>query len=208
MFKLIKYLKKSTLPIIIIIGLLIVQAVCDLSLPDYTSDIVNVGIQQGGVKNAVPEIIRKEQLENIMVFMDDNNKSQVMDNYILLDKQDLSQDEFSKYVKKYPQLENEKLYKLNTKDKKLIEKLNNIISQPIAILSAVEKDSLNGDKIKEGIISKIPNGTTIPENMDTIALLKNMPKEIVEDVNKQMGEKLKDLSDSMVSQISNSIHSK
>ena len=201
MFKLIKYLKKSTLPIIIIIGLLIVQAVCDLSLPDYTSDIVNVGIQQGGVKNAVPEIIRKEQLENIMVFMNDNDKSEVMDNYILLDKQDLSQDEFSKYVKKYPQLENEKLYKLNTKDKKLIEKLNNIISQPIAILSAIEKDGSNGNKIKEGLISNIPNNMVVPENMDTITLLKNMPKEIVEEVNKQMGEKLKDLSDSMVSQI-------
>ncbi|MBB6715347.1 ABC transporter transmembrane domain-containing protein [Clostridium gasigenes] len=201
MFKLIKYLKKSTLPIIIIIGLLIVQAVCDLSLPDYTSDIVNVGIQQGGVKNAVPEIIRKEQLENIMVFMDDNDKSEVMDNYILLDKKDLSQDEFSKYVKKYPQLENEKLYKLNTKDKKLIEKLNNIISQPIAILSAIEKDGSNGNEIKEGLISNIPNNMVVPENMDTITLLKNMPKEIVEEVNKQMGEKLKDLSDSMVSQI-------
>ncbi|NKF07832.1 ABC transporter ATP-binding protein [Clostridium gasigenes] len=201
MFKLIKYLKKSTLPIIIIIGLLIVQAVCDLSLPDYTSDIVNVGIQQGGVKNAVPEIIRKEQLENIMLFMNDNDKSEVMNNYILLDKQDLSQDEFSKYVKKYPQLENEKLYKLNTKDKKLIEKLNNIISQPIAVLSAIEKDGSNGNEIKEGLISNIPNNMVVPENMDTITLLKNMPKEIVEEVNKQMGEKLKDLSDSMVSQI-------
>nr|WP_207713924.1 ABC transporter ATP-binding protein [Clostridium gasigenes] len=200
-FKLIKYLKKSTLPIIIIIGLLIVQAVCDLSLPDYTSDIVNVGIQQGGVKNAVPEIIRKEQLENIMLFMNDNDKSEVMNNYILLDKQDLSQDEFSKYVKKYPQLENEKLYKLNTKDKKLIEKLNNIISQPIAVLSAIEKDGSNGNEIKEGLISNIPNNMVVPENMDTITLLKNMPKEIVEEVNKQMGEKLKDLSDSMVSQI-------
>nr|WP_253198430.1 ABC transporter ATP-binding protein [Clostridium gasigenes] len=189
------------MPIIIIIGLLIVQAVCDLSLPDYTSDIVNVGIQQGGVKNAVPEIIRKEQLENIMLFMNDNDKSEVMNNYILLDKQDLSQDEFSKYVKKYPQLENEKLYKLNTKDKKLIEKLNNIISQPIAILSAIEKDGSNGNEIKEGLISNIPNNMVVPENMDTITLLKNMPKEIVEEVNKQMGEKLKDLSDSMVSQI-------
>ncbi|MBU3133575.1 ABC transporter ATP-binding protein/permease [Clostridium gasigenes] len=201
MFKLIKYLKKSTLPIIIIIGLLIVQAVCDLSLPDYTSDIVNVGIQQGGVKNAVPEIIREEQIENIMLFMNDNDKSEVMNNYILLDKQDLSQDEFSKYVKKYPQLENEKLYKLNTKDKKLIEKLNNIISQPIAILSAIEKDGSNGNEIKEGLINNIPNNMVVPENMDTITLLKNMPKEIVEEVNKQMGEKLKDLSDSMVSQI-------
>ncbi|MGL5085295.1 MAG: ABC transporter ATP-binding protein, partial [Clostridium sp.] len=89
MFKLIKYLKNSTLPIIIIIGLLVVQAVCDLSLPDYTSDIVNVGIQQGGVKNAVPEIIREDVLENIMMFVNDEDKSEVMDNYIILDKADL-----------------------------------------------------------------------------------------------------------------------
>jgi len=64
MFKLIKYLKNSVVPIIIIIGLLIVQAVCDLSLPDYTSNIVNVGIQQGGVEKVTPEVIRKSQLES------------------------------------------------------------------------------------------------------------------------------------------------
>ena len=59
MLKLIKYLKRSVLPIIVVVVLLVFQAMCDLKLPDYTSDIVNVGIQQGGVENAVPKAIRE-----------------------------------------------------------------------------------------------------------------------------------------------------
>ena len=51
MSKVLRYLKPFTLSIILVMGLLIVQAFCDLSLPDYTSNIVNVGIQQNGIKN-------------------------------------------------------------------------------------------------------------------------------------------------------------
>ena len=69
MNKLIKYLKKSTLPIIFIVALLVGQAICELALPDYTSNIVNVGIQQGGVENAVPKIIRKSELDKTMKCM-------------------------------------------------------------------------------------------------------------------------------------------
>ena len=201
MFKLIKYLKNSIISIIIIIGLLIVQAVCDLSLPDYTSNIVNVGIQQGGVENAVPEIIRIEQLENIMLFMNDNDKSEVINNYVLLDKGNLSEGDFNKYIKKYPELENEKLYKLNTKDKDLIEELNNIMGKPTAILSSIIKDSENGNKIKEVMISQIPGGMDIPTEMDTITLIKNMPKEAIEKITTELGEKFESLSDSMVTQL-------
>lgn len=201
MFKLIKYLKSSMLPIIIIIGLLIVQAVCDLSLPDYTSNIVNVGIQQGGVENAVPDIIRIDKLEDITLFMNDNDKSEVMKNYILLDKANLTTEEFDKYVKKYPQLKNENLYKLNTKDKKVIEELNNIMNQSIAILATVEKDSENGNKMKEAIISQSPEGASIPGNMDTMTLLKNMPKEMVDKITGEMNKKFEALPESMVSQI-------
>lgn len=201
MFKLIKYLKSSMLPIIIIIGLLIVQAVCDLSLPDYTSNIVNVGIQQGGVENAVPDVIRVNKLEEIILFMNDNDKSEVMNNYILLDKASLSTEEFNKYIKKYPELENEKLYKLNTKDKNVIEELNTIMSQPIAILGAIEKDSENGNQIKAQIVSQAPPEAVIPEDMDTLTLLKNMPKEMVDEISKGMGEKFKELPESMITQM-------
>ena len=201
MFKLIKYLKESTLAIILIVGLLVVQAVCDLSLPDYTSDIVNVGIQQGGVKNAVPEIIREDQFKNIMMFMNDSDKAEVIDNYILLDKETLSEVDFNKYINKYPEIKNQKLYKLNTKNKDVNEKLNNIMAKPIAVLSMVEKDSENGNKIKEAIISQSPNKMAIPESMDTITLIKNMPSETVKAFGDKMMEQFKDLSDSMVTQI-------
>ena len=62
MIKLIKYLKPFLIPVFAIILLLLVQAACDLSLPDYNSHIVNVGIQQGGIENAVPKAIRKANL--------------------------------------------------------------------------------------------------------------------------------------------------
>lgn len=55
MIKLMKYLKKSAGYIVLIIGLLFLQAYCDLSLPDYTSKVINVGIQQGGIPDGVPE---------------------------------------------------------------------------------------------------------------------------------------------------------
>ena len=55
MKKILQCLKKLTLPILLAVVLLAVQAQCDLALPDYMSDIVNVGIQQGGIENATPE---------------------------------------------------------------------------------------------------------------------------------------------------------
>ncbi|MCS4465762.1 hypothetical protein JQ032_01980 [Clostridium botulinum] len=68
MLKIIKHLKPFIASILLVLGLLFVQAVCDLSLPDYMSNIVNVGIQQGGVDNAVPKVIRKSELDKIKVF--------------------------------------------------------------------------------------------------------------------------------------------
>ena len=60
MFKIMKYLGEFKASAAAVILLLILQAYCDLSLPSYTSDIVDVGIEQGGIENAVPEIMRAE----------------------------------------------------------------------------------------------------------------------------------------------------
>ena len=77
MIKLLKYLKKSSGFIIMIVILLFVQAYCDLSLPSYTSDIVDVGIQQGGIENAVPLQIRKQTLQEIELFLTEEQKELV-----------------------------------------------------------------------------------------------------------------------------------
>ena len=60
-----KYLKKSAGYVVLIIVLLFLQAYCDLSLPDYTSKIVNVGIQQSGIEDSVAEKIRKTSMDNL-----------------------------------------------------------------------------------------------------------------------------------------------
>ena len=75
MIKLMKYLKKSAGYVILIIALLFLQAYCDLSLPDYTSKIVNVGIQQKGIEDGVPDTIRKESMEHLLLFLDEEEKA-------------------------------------------------------------------------------------------------------------------------------------
>ncbi len=65
MSKLIKYLKPFTASILAVIVLFFAQAMFDLSLPDYMSNIVNVGIQQGGIENAVPKVISKSEFDKL-----------------------------------------------------------------------------------------------------------------------------------------------
>lgn len=67
MIKLMKYLKKSAGYIVLIIALLFLQAYCDLSLPDYTSKIINVGIQQKGIEDSVPDKLRDSTLQNLQI---------------------------------------------------------------------------------------------------------------------------------------------
>ena len=74
MLKLFKYLKSSIISILVIIVLLIVQATCDLALPDYTSKIVNIGIQQNGIENVAPIAISEETYNNMMLFLSDDEK--------------------------------------------------------------------------------------------------------------------------------------
>lgn len=72
MLKILKYLKSSWVSVVMILVLLVVQAYCDLSLPQYTSDIVDVGIQQGGVESAALDKISGAQFEKLLIFDKDN----------------------------------------------------------------------------------------------------------------------------------------
>ncbi len=99
MLKVLKYLKKSFASVVIIVLLLCVQAATDLKLPDYTSKIVNIGIQQGGIENVSPEAISKKSMDDMMIFTEDDEK--ILENYTLINKNELSEKEYKKYVKKY-----------------------------------------------------------------------------------------------------------
>ena len=81
MLKMFRYVKDKWYAIIMIVALLFLQAYCDLSLPDYTSRIVNVGIQQKGVEDGVPEEIREETMQKLFLFMSDEEQKQVEEQY-------------------------------------------------------------------------------------------------------------------------------
>ena len=66
-----RFLSNSKLAVAAIVLLLIVQAYCDLALPSYTSDLLNTGLQRGGIEDAVPETVRPESLELLKLFMSD-----------------------------------------------------------------------------------------------------------------------------------------
>ena len=194
MLKLIKHLKGSVCSIILIVGLLIIQAVCDLSLPDYTSNIVNIGIQQGGVENALPKAIRKSELEKLTMFMDSKDKKEVENNYKLLDKNDLSQSEYDKYLKKYPDLKNEDIYTLNIKDEKNTDEINNIMGKSILIASGLEENK--ADILKQMSAQGLP----VDKNTDIVDVFKMMPQEQIQGIQKEMTKKFDDLPESMITQ--------
>ena len=207
MFKIFKHLKNSSFIIFIIILLLAGQATCELSLPTYTSNIINIGIQQGGIENPAPEVIRAKQMNKLFIFMSDKNKNTVLDNYKLLKKDSLSKEEYDKYKDKYPSLENEDLYLLNTKDKETIEKLNNILGKPELMVNALESDDESSKLIKAQIAKNMyqpnikQNNVSIDlENIDMFTLLESIPKQQKDTMIEEMDKKLVDLPDAMISQ--------
>ena len=101
MKKLLKYLRPFAGAIIVAIMLLFVQAISDLSLPSYMSNIVNIGIQQKGIEDAVPKAIKSSELNKLLLFTNSDDKKVVEDNYKLIRKEELSNDDYEKYIKQY-----------------------------------------------------------------------------------------------------------
>ncbi|MED4651741.1 ABC transporter ATP-binding protein [Bacillus pseudomycoides] len=196
MLKIIKHLKPFVASIIAVICLLSIQAVCDLSLPDYMSNIVNVGIQQKGVENAVPGVIRKSELDKLTLFMNENEKKKVDDNYVLLDKNNLSQSELKNDLKDYPQLDKEPLYKLHTEDKNTINELNDIFGKPMLITQGIEKGGSSAFTAPGD--NKAP--AKLPSNTDPFAIIAKLPQDQIDAMKEKADEKFKNMPGSMVTQ--------
>ena len=81
MKKLFQFLKPYAPQVLLILCVLIVQAYCDLSLPTYTSNIVNVGIQQSGIDEEVPENISEEEMNRLLLFVSKDSRNEVQDSY-------------------------------------------------------------------------------------------------------------------------------
>lgn len=143
--KIIKYLKPFILLVVSAVFLLFAQAMCDLALPDYMSDIVNTGIQQGGIENSVPEAVGKGKMDKLVLFMDKNTRGKVLGDYKLVDKKDGS---YSKYLKKYPKLQEEPVYVLKNIDRTEINEINDAMGRSfiaVSKLSETKRGEIGGE---------------------------------------------------------------
>ena len=170
MIKLMKYLKKSAGYVALIIALLFLQAYCDLSLPDYTSKIVNIGIQQKGIEDGVPQKIRKTSMDALELFM--------------------SQEDISELETAYT--EDGELYVLKDIDKDTRSSLNEILGKPMLILEGLTvENETSGEMLAQ---------MGIPEGADPVEVIAQMPEEARVQMTENMGEKFRDMPDSMITQ--------
>lgn len=126
MRKIASYLRRFFLPVLGIVVLLVIQAVCDLSLPDYTSKIVNVGIQQGGIENPAPEQIRQSEMEKLLLLVPEESRDAVLEKYTLNTEKD-------------PAVYEQK--RLSGKEQ---EDLNGILEKPIFLVYMLESGQVEG----------------------------------------------------------------
>ena len=202
MLKVLKNLKESWISVIAIVILLIIQAAGDLTLPDYTSKIVNIGIQNGGIENVAPEVIRKSEMENLLIFTEEDDK--ILSSYEEISKENLDNKEYEKLVKKYPELENEALYKIEKIDSKKQDKLDNIMAKPLMVLSMLENEETS-EQIKQQMLESIKTNQQeqqmqAMQNMSLIDIIKQMPKEQLDKMLETVNEKINDMQESILEQ--------
>ena len=171
--RMIKYSKPYLIMIFISIGLLYAQANFNLTLPDYLSKIVNVGIQQGGVEDAVPEAIREIEMNRTLLFLTPENQTDVLNAYKLVYN---GTTEANQHVKKYPALVNQSVYILIHTDSATIAHLNPIMARALLNVAFVELLMAN-DTLRMAINFQLglPPNASLPGGTDLFEFLKTQP---------------------------------
>ena len=127
--KLIKYLKGFLVPMIFLVAILGVRVVAELALPTYTSNIVDKGIQQSGIQDAVPEKISEKSFRELQLFMTD--------------------DEIKKVTSKYTK--DGDVYKLDNINDQERSELNDILKNTMTVVSGAKSENLDLEKVAEGV---------------------------------------------------------
>lgn len=187
MGKLFKFLKPYAAAVAAIICILVVQAYCDLSLPTYTSDIVNVGIQQGGIDEALPDTISKKDLNHLLLLVPS-------------DRQKIVKNAYTESVEKYDYNGTVMELKASVKeDKKKVDRLSEILGKPMLMAAGFDSGSEMTQKIEEQMrtqMSGIPN----VDKMDIYDMLEFMGAEGRNALIGQMDQQMDSMQDSMIAQ--------
>ena len=172
MLKVFKYLKSSIFSVLAIILLLFFQAYLDLTLPDYTSKIVNVGVQQGGIENAAIEQIGENTLDTLTLFMDSKDRKYILNQY-----------------EKSDTYKGEDIYEL--KEDSNIDKVSSIMARPMMILSYAEQDQKSDDST---VSFDLPEGVTLEQ---ALTMMSDTQREKMLD---EIDKKINDIPDSIIDQ--------
>jgi len=169
MIKLAKYLKPFIFMLLATAVFLYLQAMADLALPDYMSNIVNKGLQQSGIVDAVPEALRKSLMDKLLLLMEEKEREAVIRSYTLIDE---SSPDYNAFLDQYPGLKNEAIYVLNKVDNEQRDQLNSIMGRAILAVSGIEKmKEMETD-------TNLPAGNIkIPADMDPFDWIQNLQEE-------------------------------
>ena len=160
MKNLFKYAAEHWKALLLIIAVLFIQAYCDLSLPAYTSDIVNVGIQQGGVEDQVPEQISVEEMDRLLLFVPSDEQQTVLDSY--------TEDDNTYDVPAY-------VMKAGMTDEDMTE-LRDVLAGPMMLTAGFESGSEMTAQIEEQLKAALPEDMA-SDDMTVFDLLQMMPEE-------------------------------
>ncbi len=141
-------LRPYWLSTLVIIGLLFAQANAELKLPDLMSDIVNTGIQQGGITDTVPTVIRQSELDKLILFVSVDDTEAILSQYTLVDQND------SEYIDDYPILADEAVYVL-TLDGMTQDELADLMAKPFLVVMALDSGMIDTSAFP------LPPGVTI-----------------------------------------------
>ncbi len=185
MKNLFKYAAVHWKSLLAIIAVLFIQAYCDLSLPAYTSDIVNVGIQQGGIEDQVPEALSADEMEKLLLFVPEEDRETVLDAY----ETDSSTYDTEAYV----------LRESVSGDEEQMDALSDILAGPMMLTAGFESGSDMTEQIGAQLKENIP-AQMVSDDMTVFDILKMMPEQqrdaLIEEMEKQMG----DLPDTILDQ--------
>jgi ATP-binding cassette subfamily B protein len=198
MLRILKYLKPYTGLILVAVVLLFVQANADLALPDYMSKIINNGIQQGGVENAVPQALRQSTMDKLVLFMSAEDKALILSHYTLADRNSA---DYETLVEKYPVLADEPIYVLDAVDKATLEQMNPILVKAWLVTASLERiatDPQAAAAMGQALgfdLSKLPPG------VDIFTLLANLPPAQAAQISTFINQRFATLGDSMINQM-------
>ena len=207
MLKVLKNLKKSLGAVIVIVILLCVQATTDLALPDYTSKIVNEGIQSGGITSTVPEVISKKDMDNMLIFTDKDDE--ILENYEMIsvtneNEYQTQEEHEEKVIRKYfgkdYEIQEDTIYVLKDISDEQEENLTGIIVDPLMEMTTITNEE-TANQIKEQLLQNVPEDQReYLQNMSVMEMIEQMSEEQRSQVLAEFTKRIKEMNNSIKEQ--------